>query len=213
MFGADADGVRLLDRRTASPDEDAALDAAAQATVAALGARGLRAEIVGHRLNRRKIDLIPEPEWADPPKARFGELFAAVQARLAAAGLHGLDEAVALAEDAARRSGLADPRVTSDAKHVEIGLTDKSDAARWIFDELAARDTPASQVLIAGDEFGPLGGLPGSDTFLLVPQARDAIVVSVGVEPTGTPPGVIHLGGGPERFLALLEDQLTRRSR
>ena len=34
------------------------------------------------RLNRRKIDLIPEPEWADPPKARIGELLAAVERRL-----------------------------------------------------------------------------------------------------------------------------------
>ena len=32
------------------------------------------AEIVSQRLNRRKIDLIPEPEWADPPKARIGDL-------------------------------------------------------------------------------------------------------------------------------------------
>ena len=41
------------------------------------------------RLNRRKIDLIPEPEWADPPKARIGELLDAVQARLRARGAQG----------------------------------------------------------------------------------------------------------------------------
>ena len=35
--------------------------------------------------------------------------------------------------------------------------------------------------------------------------------VSVGVEPTGVPPGVTHLGGGPLRFCALLADQLERR--
>ena len=34
-----------------------------------------------------------------------------------------------LALAAARPAGLADPRVTSDAKHVEIGLTDKADSA------------------------------------------------------------------------------------
>ena len=44
------------------------------------------AEIVSQRLNRRKIDLIPEPEWADPPKARIGELLAAVEARSAKRG-------------------------------------------------------------------------------------------------------------------------------
>ena len=72
-----------------------------------------------------------------------------------------------MAEEAARNAGLADPKVTSDAKHVEIGLTDKADSARWIFAELWRRGIGPSQVLVAGDEFGPLGGLPGSDSFLL----------------------------------------------
>ena len=62
----------------------------------------MRAEIVSDRLNRRKIDLIPEPEWADPPKARIDELLAAVESRLSAAGLDGLTEVAALAEAAAR---------------------------------------------------------------------------------------------------------------
>ena len=36
---------------------------------------------MSQRLNRRKIDLIPLPEWADPPKAQIDELLAAVEAR------------------------------------------------------------------------------------------------------------------------------------
>ena len=132
----------------------------------------MRAEIVSQRLNRRKIDLIPEPEWADPPKARISELLAAVQERLRAAGLSGLGEAVEVALAASEAAGLADPRVTSDAKHVEIGLTDKADAARWVFAELGRRGIGPGLVLVAGDEFGPLGGLPGSDSFLLVPEGR-----------------------------------------
>ena len=103
--------------------------------------------------------------------------------------------------------------MTSDAKHVEIGLTDKADAARWVFDDLRRRGIGAGLVLVAGDEFGPLGGLPGSDSLLLVPEGARATAVSVGAEPTGTPPGVIGLGGGPETFVALLEDQLERRRR
>ena len=138
VFAVEQAGPRLVLRREATPDEDRALDAAAEATVSALAERGLRAEIVSQRLNRRKIDLIPEPEWADPPKARIAELLAAVEARLDAAGLRGLDETVELARQAASAAGLPDPRVTSDAKHVEIGLTDKSDSARWLFEELAA---------------------------------------------------------------------------
>ena len=43
---------------------------------------GITTGVVADRLNRRKIDLIPEPEWADPPKARIGELLQAVDRRL-----------------------------------------------------------------------------------------------------------------------------------
>jgi trehalose/maltose hydrolase-like predicted phosphorylase len=213
VFTADGDGLRLLHRREATLEEEAALDAAAQATVQALARRGLRAAIVSQRLNRRKIDLIPEPEWADPPKARIADLLAAVEERLHRAGLAGIGEAVRVAEKAAREAGLRDPRVTSDAKHVEIGLTDKSDSARWLLRELRRSGIGPGLVLVAGDEFGPLGGLPGSDSLLLVPETGPSTAVSVGAEPTGTPDGVILLAGGPATFLELLRDQLERRRR
>lgn len=213
VFAADQDGIALLQRREATPDEDEALDAAAAATVAELGQRGLAAAVVSQRLNRRKIDLIPEPEWADPPKAQMAELLAAVQDRLRTAGLAGLGVVVDVALAAAREAGLVDPRVTSDAKHVEIGLTDKADSARWAFADLARRGVGPGLVLVAGDEFGPLGGLRGSDSFLLVAEASRATVLSVGAEPSGTPAGVLALGGGPELFLRVLADQLERRRR
>ena len=72
VFQADEAGLTLLQRREATEDEDAALDTAAEATVAALAERGLRAEIVSQRLNREESILIPEPE-ADPPKAKIAE--------------------------------------------------------------------------------------------------------------------------------------------
>jgi trehalose/maltose hydrolase-like predicted phosphorylase len=213
VFAANKDGIELISRREATAEEDAALDAAAEATVAELGTRGLTVGLVSRRLNRRKIDLIPEPEWADPPKARIAELLEAVQERLYAAGLAGLGAAVKVALSASEGAGLADPRVTSDAKHVEIGLTDKADSARWAFGELARRGIGPGLVLVAGDEFGPLGGLPGSDSFLLVPQSSRATVISVGAEPSGAPAEVIELGGGPSLFLGVLADQLERRRR
>ena len=138
VYEASPHGIELIDQRLASPAEEEALDTAAAETVAELGRRGVTAGVVLQRLNRRKVDLIPEPAWADPPKARIGELLAAVQARLRDAGLTGLGDAVEIALTAARSAGLADPRVTSDAKHVEIGLTDKADAARWACAELIA---------------------------------------------------------------------------
>ncbi len=214
VFRADTkSGLELVQRREATAEEESALDAAAEATVRTLADRGLRTEVVSQRLNRRKIDLIPEPDWSDPPKARISALLQAVEGRLRGVGLNGLSEAVELAEQAAREAGLSDARVTSDAKHVEIGLTDKADSARWLFGELARTGTGAGLVLVAGDEFGTLGGLPGSDSLLLVSEATRATAVSVGAEPTGVPAAVCGLGGGPERFLELLADQLERRRR
>jgi trehalose/maltose hydrolase-like predicted phosphorylase len=213
VFQADQDGLRLVLRREATPEEDVALDAAAAASVSELARRGVAAEIVSQRLNRRKIDLIPEPEWLDPPKARITELLEAVESRLRAAGLAGLRDAVEIAIAEARTAGLPDPRVTSDAKHVEIGLTDKSDSAAWAFAELSGRGVGASLVLVAGDEFGPLGGMIGSDSYLLVPEGERASAVSVGAEPTGTPQEVLHLPGGPPVFVRILRDQLERRRR
>ena len=175
--------------------------------------QGLAARIVSERLNRRKIELIPEPGWEDSPKARIDELLSAVEARLATAGIDGLTDAVEIARGAAIDAGLADPRVTSDAKHVEIGLTDKSDSRRWIMCELWRSGIAPSQVLIASDELGPLGGLAGTDSNLLVDPAHGATVVSVGVEPSGVPAGVVRLGGGPDMFAAMLEDQIARRRR
>ena len=56
------------------------------------------------------------------------------------------------------------------------------------------------------------GSLAGRDSSLLVPELARARVVSVGVEVGGVPPGVHHLGGGCERLLEILDDQLARRS-
>jgi len=211
VFAVGAEGVERIRARVASPEEDVLLDEAARLTIERLGAMGLRAEVVSSRLNRRKIDLIPEPRWIDPPKAIINELLVAVEDRLRAAGLERLRDAVDVAMQAARDAGLSDPRITSDAKHIEIGLTDKADSARWIFEELWRVGIGPAMVLIGGDEFGRLGGLVGSDSMMLVPEAAGATVISVGVEPDGVPKGVLGLGGGPDAFLAVLDDQIRRR--
>ncbi|HEY5013849.1 MAG TPA: hypothetical protein VIK61_14255, partial [Acidimicrobiia bacterium] len=212
LFEVGVDGPRLLARREATSEEDMALTRAAEQIVSRLAARGLETRIVSQRLNRRKIDLIPLPEWVDPPKSQIGRLLAAVEQRLHAAGVDDLAAVAALATDVAREVGLADPRVTSDAKHMEIGLTDKSDSARAIFAQFWADGIAPELVLIGGDEFGAIGGLPGSDSFMIVAEAVNAGVCSVGIEHNGVPEGVVYLAGGPRRFLELLGDQVRRRS-
>ena len=74
-------------------------------------------------------------------------------------------------------------------KHVEIGLTDKSDSARFAASWLAERGITGGLVLIGGDELGPVGGVVGSDSLLLVDALARAMVVSVGIEPEASPIG------------------------
>ena len=90
-----------------------------------------------------------------------------------------------IAEGAATDAGLPNARISSDAKYVEIGLTDKADAARWTFADLWEHGITAADVLVAGDEFGILGGVPGSDSLILVPEAEGALAITVGAEPFG----------------------------
>ena len=211
VFAVSGDGPAPIHRRVANRAEDLALDVAAAAVIVRLRELGLSAEVVSGRLNRRKIDLIPIAEWEDPKKADIALLAGAVAARLALSKITDLGQVVALAAAASRSAGLADPRVTSDVKHVEIGLTDKSDSARFAATWLAERGITGALVLVCGDEFGPIGGVPGSDSLMMVDELARATVVSVGVEPAGLPRGVVGLGGGPERFTSLLDSQLARR--
>jgi len=213
VFECGHGGPKLVARRTATPDEDAQLDRAAALTVERLKTRGLEAAIVAQRLNRRKVDIIPVAEWADPPKARITDLLNAVDQRLRAAGIGSVAEVVTIAQAAATDAGLPTARISSDAKHVEIGLTDKADSARWAFADLWAHGIAPNDVLVAGDEFGLLGGVPGSDSLMLVPESAGCVAVTVGAEPNGPPSGVLALRGGPDRMLAVLEDQLERRQR
>ncbi len=211
VYGFDVRGkpVRRWMRR-ASAYEDRVLTEIADSVRDAIRQRtGLDIEIVYDRLNRRKIDLIPLPAWADPPKSAMGDLLAAVEHRLRGAGLAGgLGEAVALTHRLAEEHGLRDARITSDVKHVEVGLTDKGDSLAWIADAIVRREALEwSDILIAGDEFGPVAGFAGSDD-LLRSGADGAVVVSVGPEPGGAPSGVLHVGGGSVMFRQLLAEQV-----
>ncbi|MCL5264464.1 MAG: glycoside hydrolase family 65 protein [Chloroflexi bacterium] len=202
----------LLWKRIATPLENQLLTDIADRVRETLQARsGLDIQVIYRRLNRRKIDLIPLPQWRNPPKEVIDELLEAVQQRLKGAGVSGgLHEVFDLTKTIAREKGLPGAHITSDVKHIEIGLTDKSDSIDWVMTELATRlRVSAEDVLIGGDEFGPIAGFEGSDHKMVTPIAKGATFVSVGKEPGGTPPEVINLGGGPSRFLRLLDDQIN----
>lgn len=197
-FDAPGDARQVAARR-ATADEDTKLDEVADRVVAALGPR-LGAVVIRDRINRRKVDLLPS--WKDPPKAEIAALIEAVERRLRESGIAGLGEALGVAERAVAEV-LPGARITTDAKHLEIGLTDKADAVAAALAHWPA-DVDRTDVLVLGDEFGPLGARPGSDARMLE-AARGAVAASVGVEPGGVPAGVAHVPGGPPSFCAILD--------
>lgn len=213
VFAYDEEGTRReAYLRRATEDEDRALTAAAEELQRLMAARGLETSIVYDRLNRRKVDLMPLPEWRDPPKARIDELIEATAARVRAAGFAQIGDVMRLAGEVARASGLPEPRITSDGKYVEIGLTDKSDSIDWLMANVARpRGITPDRVAIFGDEFGDVGGFAGSDERMVTTAAAGAAVVSVGREPHGVPPGVLLVPGGPARFVEIIRWQTAIR--
>jgi hypothetical protein len=210
MFRVDRDGPRLVERRSATGEEGAALSRAAVLTVERLAARGRKAVIVSERLNRCRIDLLAEPGSTDPPRAGVEDRIVAVEDRRAVAGIARPTGVLEIASAAAADAGLIDPKVSADAEHVEISLTDQSDAARWIMQGLWRTGIGPGQVLVAGDCFATLGRLPGSDSSLTADEVHGATRLSVGVEAGGVTTGVVSFRGGGEMFARVLEDQIAR---
>jgi hydroxymethylpyrimidine pyrophosphatase-like HAD family hydrolase len=211
VWAYDSNGKRRrVFLRTATETEEQQLTVAAEELQRRLRERGLETEIVYQRLNRRKVDLIPLPEWEDPPKSRIGELIAATRARVRAAGFAEIADLMELAGEIAREAGLTQSRITSDGKYVEIGLTDKGDSVEWLLANVARPEGITNdRTVIGGDEFGDVGGFSGSDFRMLVQEAEGAVFFSVGPEPAGVPEPIIHLGGGPAKFVEFLQWQLT----
>jgi trehalose/maltose hydrolase-like predicted phosphorylase len=203
-------GPRLLERRTATPLEEEHLAVAAEALLERLVAAGVDARLVSGHLNRRSIDLVPG--WTDRPGANVPALQQLVEERLRAAGFDGLHEVLELGRRLSREAGLAHPAVTSDVRHVDIGLTGKSDAMRSVTRGLVlGRGRQPRDLLVLGDTFGAVADGEGTDSAMLIPELRRSVYVSVGREPDGVPPQVLHAGGGPVTFLDILHDQLAMR--
>lgn len=198
----------VLFKRVATEEENKLLDRVAEAVKNYIESHSnVNIEIIYNRTNRRKIDLIPE--WKDPQKSQIGELLKATESRLKDGGLAGgIKEAFDLSVNYADEFGLSGARITSDVKHIEVGLTDKSDSINWVINELSRKNNiPFTDTLVLGDEFGPIAGFEGSDFRMYLPDAPGITYVSVGKEPNGVPEGVIHVGGGPSCFLQLMKEQ------
>ncbi|OFW57308.1 MAG: hypothetical protein A2Y75_07735 [Candidatus Solincola sediminis] len=211
VFGfASARKPILIHGREARPEENALLDQVAEAVKRDIeNQSNVKVNIIYKRLNRRKIDLIPE--WKDPEKSQIGVLLHATNTRLLEGGFkRGIKGVYELTEKYAQAFGLTDARITSDVKHIEIGLTDKSDSIRWVINNLAAsRNIPIADILVLGDEFGPVAGFEGSDYRMVLPEDSGMTYVSVGKEPGGVPRRVLRASGGPRCFLSIMREQLA----
>jgi trehalose/maltose hydrolase-like predicted phosphorylase len=185
----DQDGARPVFSRAATAAEQAQLSRAARLTVRGLAARGISARIVAERPSRRRLGLAWGPGSGDGP----GEI--------------GVDEALAIARAAAGEAGLAEPRVSSDGRYLDIDLVGKADAVRWIVRRLWAEGIAAAQMLIAVDQAALAdAGLGGAAA---EPAAADA-------GPREAAPTLLRLTGGPAarvELLEFLEDQIERRQR
>ena len=204
------DGPVLVRRRTVSPEEERRLARAAALAVDGLRATGIEVGPAAGRPGRRTIDLVLAEERAGLEGAGPSEVLAVVGARLRRSGLD-LRQVAALVAAAARRADLPEARVVADAGRLELGMTDASDAASYAATWLAERGVTGSLVLVAGQKLGPHDGVAGTEGRMLVEALARCRAVSVGAEPDGVPAGVVHLAGGPDRLLELLDDQLDRR--
>ena len=210
-FGPDSEPIPIYIRQATDVENQLLTNIAEGVRDWAKCHSGLDIGIVYDRLNRRKIDMIPEPEWADPPKSRIGELLQATEERLHRGGINGgIKELYALTEALARKDGLDQARITTDVKFIEVGLTDKADSVDWVLKTLAPSvGASPADILFVGDEFGPIAGFDGSDFKMVTAAAAESVFVSVGKEPNGVPPQVLHVGGGPAKFLDLMDAEIA----
>jgi trehalose/maltose hydrolase-like predicted phosphorylase len=195
VFEAMSDGPAVLvHRRAATAEEDRALDRAVKFTCDQLRRRDLIVESATTRTNGRTITLAAPSREKVPTAAEV------------AAG----NDALALATAAARKVGLSHAHVIGGERHLEIGLTNKSDAALFAARWLAARGITGALVLVAGDDFGFSDGASGSSSSLVIDELDRAIVVSLGAQTDGVADGIIRRGDGPEALISLLDAQVTR---
>jgi hydroxymethylpyrimidine pyrophosphatase-like HAD family hydrolase len=211
-FNCESNSI-ILYKRVADEEENKLLDKVVDTVKEKIeNSSNIKVNITYDRLNRRKLDLIPE--WKNPGKHEIDKLLIETQNRLIKGGFAGgINKAFKLMLNVAKSSGLTKAKITSDVKHLEVGLTDKSDSIWWMINQVARiNKIPNEQILIGGDEFGSIAGFEGSDSKMILSNEKGITYFSVGIEPNGTPEPVINLGGGPDCFIRLLEKQIQLSS-
>lgn len=169
----------------------------------------LRTDIVFSRPNYCKIDLMVQNDRKDQlflQESEIDQVNALLESHGVQDGLRGLIEAT---QQLGREMGMQ-IKATTDAKYLEVGFTTKSDNVDF-FAEYFRRTGGIlpEECCFAGDEFALLSeGIYGSDAQMITGITKDADFFDVSKFPSRLPAQVRALGGGVERFRALLEEQI-----
>ena len=170
---------------------------------------GLNTDIVFSRPNYCKIDLMVENQRGDNLFMQENELDMlkdCLEKHGVEGGLQGLlDISVAAGE----QYGIT-VKPTCDAKYLEVGISSKSDNVDRILEHLQeAYGICPEECCFWGDEYvGIEEGIYGSDSFMKTKKTGNGDFFDVSEVPGKRPEGVTKLGGGVERFLGFLREQV-----
>lgn len=169
---------------------------------------GFQTDIVFSRPNYCKIDLMAENQRGENLFMQENEI-ELLRERLRAHGIGGgLGQLLEMAVEAGKRYGIV-TAPTCDAKYLEVGISSKSDNVDCILGRLEREfGILPGDCCYWGDEFvGIEEGIFGSDSFMRTEKTRDGDFFDVSEVPGSRPEGVLHVGGGIERFHEFLRQQ------
>ncbi|MHC5375086.1 HAD family hydrolase [Enterococcus sp. LJL120] len=163
---------------------------------------GIASDIVFSRPNYCKIDILVNQDRGEQLFFQ-GEDLQKVLALLEKHQFAGsLADLLAYCQQISVKQGLP-LKITSDAKYLEVGLSDKSDNVDSILQRLNEKAITAADCSFWGDEFVEYAdGLFGSDSYMQTTKAAAGDFFDVSDAVGQRPKGVQVLGGGVPTFLS-----------
>lgn len=170
---------------------------------------GMQTDIVFTRPNYCKIDIMVENNRGDNLFMQENELDVLRESLKRHGIAGGLRDLLKLALETGREYGV-ETSPTCDAKYLEVGISDKSDNADLILEQLEDKyGIRAEECCFWGDEFvGLEEEIYGSDSFMRTDKTKAGDFFDVSEVKGRRPDGVTVLGGGVERFLGFLKEQI-----
>lgn len=176
---------------------------------------GIATDIVFSRPNYCKIDLMVENDRGNALFFQENEL-SILKERLESHGfMGGLKGLIQLAEEMGKKNDFS-VRATTDAKYLEVGISDKSNNVNTILNHFEkAYGIKPEECSFWGDEFISMDksicieeGIFGSDSFMITEQSKTGDFFDVSEATGDRPSNVVVLGGGVSRFISFLEEQV-----